>query len=140
MSSRLLTAAEAAAYLQRKLPAGLSAPSLLSELRRSDRRHPNTKPIPFIKHGGKVYYARHDLDELAFRIQEARQRPSEAPVLVKPEPARPEMGVSTLRNGVIILAAAENTFIRLDAAGARKLAERLMVEAANSDRRKGVAA
>ncbi|OIQ93743.1 hypothetical protein GALL_243350 [mine drainage metagenome] len=140
MSNRLLTAAEAAAYLQKKLPAGLSAPSLLSELRRTDRRHPNTLPPPFIKHGGKVFYSRHDLDELAFRVQEARQRPSEAPAPVKPEPARPEMAVSTLRNGVIILAAAENTFIRLDATSARKLAERLMVEAVNSDRRKGAAA
>ena len=109
-------------------------------MRRSDRRHPNTKPIPFIKHGGKVYYARHDLDELAFRVQESRQRPTEAPAPVKPAPARPEMAVSTLRNGVIILAAAENTFIRLDATSARKLAERLMIEAANSDRRKGMAA
>jgi|GEM_PF-5397714 hypothetical protein len=140
MSSRLLTAAEAAAYLQKKLPAGLSAPSLLSELRRTDRRHPNTKPIPFVKHGGRVFYSRHDLDELAFRIQEARQRPSEAPILAKPEPTRPEMAVSTLRGGQIIMALGENTFVRLDAASARKLAERLMVEAANSDRRKGAAA
>ncbi len=138
MSSRLLNAAEAAAYLQRKLPVGLSAPSLLSEGRRTDRT-PTVRPAPFIKHGGRVYYARHDLDELAFRVHESRQRPTEAVPLTKPAPVRPEMGVTTTKGGAILLALGDNAFVRLSATSARKLAERLMVEAANADRRKGVA-
>lgn len=137
--ARLLTVAEAAQYLQPKLP-GVNTGYLLSEHRRTDRIRTTEGPAVHRK-GSRLYYTRSELDAFVERVQASRCRPTEATTPSIPSKKTvgsvPTASVVVL-DGVplVILKPAGGVIVRLTPDAAQRMAADLAEAAANANKRK----